>query len=195
VPAAEAAEATLLEQITRIFPPEAHDEVVAKLQRPNEKIVSTPNPKLSELLSQYYEARSRTIAERSRHLSVRAAYNRPRIPVVIALSALQPGEKAVVIRQRLNSPFDVILLSPDAGVDALAGGFAALNKSRSIHGDEFENAQRIAIQDVHLTKADPKYVGRLQQLINSAHAAPERNIEGVGVMRTIDSRSETLVAK
>ena len=192
VPAAEAAEATILEQITRIFPPEAHDEVVAKLQRANEKIVSTANPRLSELLAQYYDARAHTSMERSRQRSVDMAHSRPRIPVVIALGALQPSERAVVLRRRLSTPPDVIILGQGADVDALAGAFSAMNDSRRLHGDDFTNALRIVVTGGHLTNAAPKDIVGLQQLLTSLHAASERNIDGLGTVKAIDSQTDRL---
>jgi hypothetical protein len=189
VAAAEADEAAALERVLSLLPAEMRSQVSTTLRRPGHIISGTANQQFSELIGHYYAARNRARLERRRAMSIAQARQRGRVQVVVIRGTPPDGSAGLVLRRRLADPQNVIILGQSATAEALGGALAALDISRSRHGDDLAADETIGFRDVQAKAVPPSEMARLQRLVARLSHAPARLVDGFGTVPAIEIAS------
>jgi hypothetical protein len=188
VEGAVAAEAEALRQVEAHVSAEAWSHLLTLLNTPSSMIAATQDPRLSELLAKYYEARFRANQERYRQQWFVDTSHLDAINVVVALGQPKDSASAELWWRPSGHPAAIVVLRSDATPELLGDALQALDESRA-RDDKRLGELRTSFFLERGVPIDHARRAQLAQLLDELRSAETRVIKGMGTLRAIDVRS------
>jgi hypothetical protein len=189
VEGAAAAEAEALRRIEAHVSAETWSHLLTILNTPGSMIVATQDPRLSDLLTKYYEAHFRANDERYRQQWFVDTSHLDTIQVVVALGEPRDRALAELLWRPTDYPPPVILLRSDANPEVLRDALQSLDEWRARNDHRRLGEFRASVFLESGVQLDAARRAQLAQLLEKLRSAETREIKGMGTLRAIDVRS------